>query len=193
MILSVVVLGYEDTAKNFIAKFKELAYYKKRDTDSEGVRISSVHVEDPNLLDAEYVYRYEMSQELGFANVLKDGDQESKKEIHIGNDTTWLLSSNGHDTIFEAVGSVEIYFDLLVSLISKGPHWVFLTSNYTEEQKAKINEASLVSGARVVYEPNLEKIMEDIDVEYKSRVDAYRKKLLEQSLTETPCGVPKAE
>ena len=193
MILSVVVLGYEDSAKTFIAKFKELSYYKKRDSDREGVRISSVHVEDPELLSSEYVYRYELSQEEGFANVLKDGDQETKKEINIGNDTAWLLSSDGHDTIFEAVDDVDTYLDLLVNLINKGSHWVFLTSNYTEEQKAKINEASLVSGARVVYEPNLEKIMEDIDVEYKSRVDAYRKKLLEQSLTETPCGVPKAE
>lgn len=193
MILSVVVLGYEDTAKSFVAKFKELPYYKRRDTDSEGVRISSVHVEDPNLLTAEYVYRYEISYELGFANVLKDGDQESKKEINIGNDATWLLSSNGHDTIFEAVDNVENYFDLLVDLISQGSHWVLLTSNYTEEQKSKINDAASESGARIIYESNLEKIMEDIDTEYKSRVTAHRKELLEESLTETPCGVPDVE
>lgn len=193
MIISVVVLGYEDLAKDFIAKFKSLPYYKKRDTDSEGVRVSSIHVEDPDFLDADYVYRYKISELKGFANVLNDGDQETKQEVSIGNDSTWLLGSDGHDTIFEAVDNLDNYFDTLLELIRKSNHLIFLTSNYSEEQKVKISEAANENNATVIFESNLETIMETLDTRYRERVLAQRKELLEESLSATPCGIPDVE
>lgn len=193
MIISVVILGYEDLAKDFIVKFKSLTYYKKRDSDSEGVRISSVHVENADLLDAEYVYRYEISEQKGFANVLSDGDQETSREVNIGNDSTWLLGSDGHDTVFEAVDDLENYFDTLLELIRKSGHLIFLTSNYSEEQKAKISEAAEENNATVIFESNLESIMETLDTRYSERLLAHRRQLLEESLSATPCGIPDVE
>lgn len=187
MILSVCVLDYTPKSIDFINKFKSLKYYKKRESDTEGVRIHTVYVHDPDLLDRDFVFRYET--ENNFANVLNDGTQQTKKENSIGNDKTWLLESNGHDTIVEAVSDPESYLDTLLSLISKG-YWTNITSpEYKTTYKSEIEQAARLSGAIVQYWDSIDDLMRAIDQEYESRVKLQRERLKQESLDSIPCGL----
>lgn len=187
MLISVCVLGYSEIAKEFVEKFKSLPYYKKRDSDTEGVRVHLVYVDDPDLLEKDFVYRYEKKD--NFANVLNDGDQETKREVTVGNDTKWLLESDGHDMVFEAVDDVDAYFETLLGLIRRG-YWTILTSVYEDWQIKSIQAAAQESGARVDYLQKLEDAFVEIDVEYQTRLKRQREVLYNKSLEATPCGLP---
>lgn len=189
MMISVCVIGYSDVASDFISRFKALSYYKKRNSDTEGVRVHAVYVADTDLLNKEYVCRYELRD--NFANVLADGTEKTNKENSIGNDLEWLLDSDGHDMVFEAVDTPdEEYFDTLLALIFKG-YWVVVTSEMFKDQRwDELQAASTASGGRLSKYETLDDLFTDIDAEYKSRLDRHRKNLYEESLTVKPCGLP---
>lgn len=187
MLLSVCVLGYGETSKEFVSRFKNLTYYKKRDSDTEGVRVHVVYENDPSIMDRSFAYRYEMPNG-NFANVLNDGDQETKREVTLSNDTEWLLQSNGHDTIFEAIDDADSYLDTVVALIRKG-YWVILTnSDYCNKYREMLTSEANSSGSRLFYARDLDSIFLEIDSEYKRKLDHQRKTLLEESFSATQCG-----
>lgn len=188
MMISVCVLGYSEVASEFVSRFKSLGYYKKRNSDTEGVRVHTMYVDDPELLSKDYVCRYELRG--NFANVLADGTEKTNKENSIGNDLEWLLSSDGHDMIFEAAEDPEIYFETLLELASRG-YWVVVTSDLFKGDKWDILEsASRASGGRLSKYETLTDLFTEIDSEYRSRLDRHRKNLYEESLTAKPCGLP---
>jgi len=186
MLMSACVLGYGELGSDFVSKFKALSYYKKRDSDTEGVRVHIVYVNDPDLLSRDYVHRYETVD--NFSNVLNDGDQETKKEVCVGNDTTWLLESNGHDFVLEATGGAGGYFDTLLALIRRG-YWTILTSVYEDWQMNSIRAAADEGGARVDYIQDLDSVFVEIDNEYQTRLKRHREVLYQESLSATPCGL----
>jgi hypothetical protein len=186
MLISSCVLGYGDTAKEFVSRFKSLPYYKKRDSDTEGVRVHTVYVNDESLLDKEYVYRYKKNN--NFSNVLNDGDQETKREVSVGNDSKWLLGSDGHNMIFEAVDGAKGYFDTLLALIRRG-YWTILTSTYEDWQMKSIKAAADEGNALVVYAEDIDEVFEQIDSDYQARLKQHRENLYKESLEATPCGL----
>lgn len=187
MLISACVLGYGAVSQEFVRRFKELSYYKKRDSDTEGVRIHIVYEDDPNLLDRPYVYRYETQD--NFSNVLNDGDQETKKEVCIGNDTDWLLSSDGHDLVFEAVDDPDRYLETLLALIGRG-YWVIVTSDrYKTELWPTLEAAAKSSEAKLSTYENFDELFGKLDTEYRARLDLHRKNLYSESLNATPCGL----
>lgn len=187
MLISACVLGYGQMSKDFVSRFKSLPYYKKRDSDTEGVRVHVVYVDDPELLEEDFVHRYEKQD--NFANVLNDGDQETKREVTVGNDTKWLLESNGHDMVFEAVDDVDQYLESLLGLIRRG-YWTILTSTYTDDQWEAIVAAAEDGNAIVTLRHSLDEVFADIDAEYQVRVKRQRENLYKDSLEATPCGLP---
>lgn len=188
MMISVCVLGCSEAASEFVSRFKSLGYYKKRNSDTEGVRVHTMYVADPELLSKDYVCRYELRG--NFANVLADGTEKTNKENSIGNDLEWLLSSNGHDMVFEAAEDPEKYLDALIGLAAKG-YWVVVSS---EVFKGKywdvLTETANASGGRVSTYGLMYELFNEIDVEYKTRLERHRKNLYEESLTAKPCGLP---
>jgi hypothetical protein len=188
MMISACVLGYSKLANEFISRFKSLSYYKKRNSDTEGVRIHTMYVNDPDLLDRDYVCRYELKG--SFANVLADGTEKTNKESSIGNDLEWLISSNGHDTIFEATDEDPSYLDTLVKFASRG-YWVILTSEVYKNDNWEILVDASRNGMGMITKCNsISDLFVDIDLEYKARLDIHRKNLYEESLTAKPCGLP---
>lgn len=186
--ISACVLGYSPIAMEFISRFKALPYYKKRNSDTEGVRIHTLYVNDPDLLSRDYVHRYEGRN--GFSNVLADGTQESNKESSVGNDTEWLLSSDGHDVIVEATNSDESYLDTLIALAKRG-YWVILTSDvYKTTFLDTLLTASADGSGRVSSYESMDSLFEELGTVYTSRLTQHRKVLYEESLTAKPCGLP---
>jgi hypothetical protein len=188
MMISACVLGYSEIAIDFVTKFKALSYYKKRNSDTEGVRIHTMYVDDPELLTRDYVCRYEARG--NFANVLADGMEKTNKENSIGNDLEWLLSSDGHDTIFEATNEDPNYLDTLVNLANRG-YWIILTSDiYKKDNWDYLVDASRSGMGMITKCNSIDNLFVDIDLEYKARLDHHRKNLYEESLTAKPCGLP---
>lgn len=188
MLLSACVLGYTDLSAEFISRFKKLPYYKKRDSDTEGVRIHVVHVEDSDFLERPYIYRYQKDD--NYSNVLNDGDQGRAKEVCIGNDRDWLLESNGHNLIVEVSEDPDIYLDILLNLISKG-YWTIITSDkFKTRYLAQITEAASASGAKLSIVSDLDSVFELLDAEYTTRLAHHRKVLMEQAALAKPCGFP---
>lgn len=188
MMISACVLGYSDIATDFVARFKELSYYKKRNSDTEGVRIHTMYVNDPDLLTRDYVCRYEIRN--NFANVLADGTEKTNKENSIGNDLEWLLASDGHDMVFEAAEDPGKYVDALIGLAAKG-YWIVVTSElFKGEHWEILNETANAAGGRVSTYELMYELFNEIDSEYKSRLERHRKNLYEESLTAKPCGLP---
>jgi hypothetical protein len=147
-----------------------------------------MYVNDPDLLTRDYVCRYEIRG--NFANVLLDGTEKTNKENSIGSDIEWLMESDGHDMVVEATNNSEDYLETLLGLIAKG-YWVVVTSDIFKNEKWGILEsASRASGGRLSKYETLGSLFDDIDIEYKTRLDRHRKNLYEESLTVKPCGLP---
>ena len=143
MITSVCVLGYSAEAVDFVTEFKKAKYYKKRDSDTEGVRVHVVYAEVDNLEKTKLLHRYQMENG-NFANVLKDGDQMTKREVTLSNDREWLIESDGHDTIVEMAENPDKYYLTLLDLIKDG-YSIHLTSkkftkDYLKEITAWLNK-----------------------------------------------------
>ena len=189
MLISVCILGRTEVSTKFNSRFKELPYYKKRDSDTEGVRVHTTYVDDPYLLDTELVHRYQLSNG-NFANVLNDGYQETKKESSIGNDRTWLLESDGHDTIVEAVDDAEKYLDTLVLLIKRGYRTYITSKEYADKYWNVLLDAAIEGNTTITYCTNLDELMGLLDDWYKQKLDIQRKNILEDSYNAPQCGLP---
>lgn len=188
MMISACVLGYSEKSIDFVTRFKELSYYKKRNSDTEGVRVHTMYVNDSDLLTRDYVCRYETRN--NFANVLADGTEKTNKENSIGSDLEWLLASDGHDMVFEAAEDPEKYVDALIGLAAKG-YWIVVTSDlFKGEYWDQLNEAASASGGRVSTYELMYELFNEIDAQYKNRLERHRKNLYEESLTAKPCGLP---
>lgn len=186
--ISACVLGYSDVAAEFVSRFKSLTYYKKRNSDTEGVRVHAIYVNDPDLLSREFVYRYETAG--NFSNVLKDGTEDDRKETPIGNDLEWLLSSDGHDMVFEAAEDSEKYVDALIGLAAKG-YWIVVSSEiFKGEYWDQLESLTKSSGGRLSKYETMDELFAEIDARYISRLEHHRKNLYEESLTAKPCGLP---
>lgn len=188
MITSVCVLGNSPETLKFIQEYKALKYYKKRDSDTEGVRIHVLHVEDPDLLSKDVTMRYQLNNG-NYANVLNDGTKGTAKESTISNDTEWLLESNGHDTVVEFSEDPDKYLNILISLISRGYTTYITSDKYLTDHKVFIDEAAKSSGAKVVFLTSIEDILSDLDISYKNKLSIHRKNLLSNSLDCEPCGL----
>lgn len=175
-------------ARSFTSEFKQLTYYKKRDSDTEGVRIHTTYIDDASLLDSALVYRYQLADG-NYANVLNDGHQKTKKESSIGNDRNWLLDSNGHDTIVEAVDDVDKYLETLVDLIKKG-YRIYITSRaYAEEYYEILEEAAAEAGTTVTYCDTVHSLIGLLDEWYAVKLSSQRRNLLEDSYNAPQCGL----
>lgn len=188
MLISICVLGGTPDSLDFISKFKALPYYKKRDSDSEGVRIHTTYIADENLLDTLLVHRYQMANG-NFANVSNDGHQETKKESSIGNDRGWLLESNGHDTIVEAVDNAGQYLDTLILLIKKGYKTYITNKDYAENHWEALEEAAIEGGTTVTYCDNTYNLLGLLDEWYTQKLSSQRKSILEDSYNAPQCGL----
>jgi hypothetical protein len=188
MLISVCVLGGTELGRSFTSEFKQLPYYKKRDSDTEGVRVHTTYVDDSFLLDSDLVYRYQLSDG-NYANVLNDGYQKTKKESSIGNDRDWLFESNGHDVIVEAVDDVDKYLETLIHLIKKG-YRTYITSRAYADKYAGILEAAAAEGrTTVTYCDTVHNVVGLLDEWYSLKLSSQRKNLLEDSYNAPPCGL----
>lgn len=187
MLISACVLGYTDIAKEFVKKFKATSYYKKRDSDVEGVRVHVVYLETSDLSSSGFLYRYEKNNG-NYANVLNDGDQQTKKEVTLSNDRKWLLESDGHDTIIEASDNPDKYYLTLLELIKKG-FTVHITSpKYKEQYIEEILLFAEQSGSTIHLHEDVKSILKTLDDEYKEKLNRQRKNLLDDSYESVQCG-----
>lgn len=189
MLISVCVLGATPLSLEFMSKFKEVPYYKKRDSDTEGVRVHTTYVDDESLLDTPLVHRYQL-RDGNFANVSNDGYQETRKESSIGNDLDWLLSSNGHDTIVEAVSDADRYLDTLVSLIKRGYKTYITTKDYADKYWEILENAAIEGNTTVTYCDSIHSVLGLLDELYSQKLSSQRKNLLEDSYNAPQCGLP---
>lgn len=189
MITSVCVLGYSEEAMNFISEYKKAKYYKKRDSDTEGVRIHVLYAEVDDLSKTDLLHRYELAGGENYANVLRDGDQETKKEVTFSNDREWLLESNGHDTIVETVESADIYYATVLQLIRRGFSIHLTSSRYKEFYLEEILAVAKESGARVTTHENVYSVLQALDSEYGDKLSSHRGRILAESYNVDPCGL----
>lgn len=188
MITSVCVLGNTKTALEFIKEYKALKYYKKRDSDTEGVRIHVLYVDDIDLLSTDLTLRYELDGG-NYANVLNDGTKGTNKESTISNDTEWLQGSNGHDTIVEAVEDADKYYLTLLELVKKGFSIHLTTPTYINSKLEEILAVAKESGAVVTTHSDIYSALELLDSEYKDKLSRQRDRLLADSYDVEPCGL----
>lgn len=190
MITSVCVLGYSENALAFVEEYKRAKYYKKRDSDTEGVRVHVVYAQIDDLAKTKLLHRYEMEGGGNYANVLKDGDQETKKEVTFSNDREWLIESNGHDTIVEAAENPDKYYLTLLDLIKNG-YSIHLTSKkFTEDYLEEIIAWATQNNARITVHQDIKSVLATLDTEYKEKLEQHRKNLYADSLDAAPCGLP---
>lgn len=188
MLLSICVIGVTTDSMDFTGRFKSLKYYKKRDSDTEGVRIHVTFADDDNLLESNFTYRKELSDG-NFANLLNDGTQGTKKESTISNDTSWLLESNGHDTVVEMSEDVDKYLDILVTLLKRGYETYITSRVYADNYWKVLEDAAIEGNTRVIYCDDMYCLLGKLDQRYQQKLDHQRKNLLEDSYTATPCGL----
>lgn len=188
MLLSICTLGQSNGLLEFLDKYKSLSYYKKRDSDTEGVRIHVSYVNDVNLFDKEIAHRYEMADG-NYRNVVNDGTQGTKKESTIGNDIDWLLTSNGHDTIVEVSEDPEKYLDTLVALMKKGYDAYITTRIYADKYWKTLENAAEEGGGSLTYCDDIYHVLGCLDDKYQEKLSSHRKNLLEDSYSATPCGL----
>lgn len=189
MLVSACVLGYSDRAMAFVEEFKKAKYYKKRDSDTEGVRVHVVYAEIDNLAKTKLLHRYQLDNG-NYANVLKDGDQETKREVTFSNDREWLIESDGHDTIVEAAENPDKYYLTLLDLIKNG-YSIHLTSKkFTEDYLEEITSWAKQNNARITVHEDVKSVLASLDAEYKDKLDRHRKNLYKDSLEARPCGLP---
>jgi hypothetical protein len=188
VLISVCVLGSSQGALDFISNFKSLKQYKKRDSDTEGVRIHVLYAENPNLLKSPITFRYQL-EDGNYANVLNDGTKGSNKESTVSNDREWLLESNGHDTVVEAAENPDKYYLTLLELVRKG-FSIYLTSpRFTEDYIEEILAVAKDGGAKVYTHSDIYSALASLQKEYEDKLAFQRRKLLEESYTVEPCGL----
>lgn len=187
MLVSICTLGNSELLPLFIEKYKDLSYYKKRDSDTEGVRIHVSYVDDENLLESALAHRSQLVDG-NYKNVINDGTQGTKKESTISNDIDWLLSSDGHDTIVELSNNDEKYLDTIISLLGRGYETYITSRIYLDKYWKTLESAAASANTRVVYSDNIYDIIGNLDDKYYQRLAHQRKSTLEDSYTVPPCG-----
>lgn len=188
MITSLCVLGYGEEALEFIKSYKEVKYYKKRDSDTEGVRVHVVYAAVNDLASTNMLFRYNLGND-NYANVIEDGDQKTKREVTFSNDREWLIESSGHDTIVDLSDTPDKYYLTLLDLIKPGYSIHLMRKKFTENYLEEITLLAKSRNARVTLHDGIESILASLDAEYKEKLALHRKNLYEESLEATPCGL----
>ena len=193
MITSICVLGCSKEALEFVKEYKKVKHYKKRDSDTEGARVHVVYAEVPDLARTGLLHRYAIKNGENYANVLLDGDEETKKEVTFSNDKEWLIDSNGHDTVVEMVENPGKYYLTLLSLLKNG-YSVHLTSpKFTKDYLEEITLLAKQNNARVTIHDDMQSVLASLDAEYQEKLTSYRKSLYQDSLEAPPCGLPEVK
>ena len=188
MLTSVCVLGYGKEALEFVKEYKKVKYYKKRDSDTEGVRVHVVYAAVNDLAYTKMLVRYDIGD--NYANVINDGDQKTKREVTFSNDRDWLIESNGHDTIVDISDAPDKYYLTLLELIKPGYSIHLMRKKFTENYLEEVISLAQSRNARVTLHDGIDSILASLDAEYKEKLDLYRKNLYQESLKATPCGLP---
>jgi len=188
MITSLCVLGYGKEVKEFVQEYKKVKYYKKRDSDTEGVRVHVVYAAVNDLAATNMLVRYNLGDG-NFANVIQDGDQKTKREVTFSNDREWLIDSDGHDTIVDISDTPDKYYLTLLDLITPGRSVHLIRKKFTENYLEEITSLAKERNARVTLHDGIESVLVSLDEEYKEKLNLHRKKLYEESLESTPCGL----
>jgi hypothetical protein len=188
MITSLCVLGYGEEVKKFVQEYKKVKYYKKRDSDTEGVRVHVVYAAVNDLASTNMLYRYSIDDN-NYANIFQDGDQETKKEVTFSNDHEWLVASDGHDTIVDLSDTPDKYYLTLLNLIKPGYSLHLMRKKFTENYLEEITSLAISRNARVTLHDRVDSILLSLDTEYKEKLALHREKLYEESLESTPCGL----
>ena len=191
MLTSVCVLGYGKEALEFVKEYKKVKYYKKRDSDTEGVRVHVVYAAVNDLASTKMLVRYDIGD--NYANVINDGDQKTKREVTFSNDRDWLIESNGHDTIVDISDAPDKYYLTLLELIKPGYSIHLMRKKFTENYLEEVISLAQSRNARVTLHDGIDSILASLDAEYKEKLDLYRKNLYQESLKATPCGLPEEQ
>lgn len=187
MITSICVLGYGKEALEFVQEYKKVKYYKKRDSDTEGVRVHVVYAAVNDLSSTNMLFRYNLGDD-NYANVLRDGDQKTKREVTFSNDRDWLIESDGHDTIVDVSDAPDKYYLTLLDLIKPGRSIHLIRKKFTEKYLEEITLLAKDRNARVTLHEGIDSVLATLDAEYKDKLESHRKNLYKDSLDVEPCG-----
>ena len=149
--LSICVLGYGTLGQYFVKQFKALPTYLARDGVSGQFKVHTVHVSDNS--NEKYNNLRDVYWRLpeGSFSCLKDGDEKTPRETPFDSDTPWLVQSEGHSVVVEAMSYNEDAKKLVISLIKKG-HWVFITNKtLLKNDLDELLNAATSSGARLSF------------------------------------------
>lgn len=182
------MLGYGQEVLEFIKEYKKVKYYKKRDSDTEGVRVHVVFAAVNDLASTNLLVRYNLGDD-NYANVIQDGDQKTKREVTFSNDRDWLIESDGHDTIVDISDTPDKYYLTLLDLIAPGRSVHLIRKKFTENYLEEITSLAKERNARVTLHDGIESVLVSLDAEYKEKLDLHRKNLYQESLDATPCGL----
>ena len=162
-------MGYGKDAQDFVKRFKSLTYYKISDSDSLGARVHTVHV--LNNKDSKYKelgHRYQ-TKDNNFMCVLKDGDEETSREIPFGSSHDWLLTTDGHRTVVEfSDGDPDKYLEILKGQIKKDFD-IHVTTPEIASHREELEELASNVGAKIYFysgDTVVDALMEYLDVEY---------------------------
>ena len=182
MISSVCLFGLGDEGRDFLKKYKNLDYYKEKDSDIEAVRIHTVHVldaEEERYKDIRYIYWKEPE---GNFSCIKDGDEKTGRETPFSHDHPWLKDSTGHDTVVEFIdGDVDEYFNLIIDQVK--PHYKLhlttpaLIEKYGEQLSKKAEEVGAELVTYADSEDPVADVMLNLEADFKRKLEHHREHL----------------
>lgn len=123
MTISIALLGFGAVGKEVYKQLQEVSGFM------DEFRIHVIQVPD--------LSNYSVAKDDNWYNWLGDESFGTAKQVTIGDDTEWLIDSDGHDTVVDCTSYNEASKQLVFDLLAKG-HWLItcskeLVSNHWRE------------------------------------------------------------
>ena len=192
MLQSVCVLGYGETARTFIDKYKKYDDYADGATPDTR-RIHAIHVSPADLvLHSGSVGCYVNDENIACSHLV-DGTEKTGYETPMASDSEWLLESDGHDTIVEFCANAEDYLETVLGLLKKG-YWFLLTNaDFKGKYKEDLEAAAAEGRSTLEFYDDAESLLEALEARYApkreyfvARLATYEKAI---SLEGEACGL----
>lgn len=191
MATSVCILGYGQLAQELVKKLKSFENY------GNNFRVHCVHVRDAEAIKYSKLSTVIQYNEVNWLRVLLDGTEDTESRTPLGNDTDWLLNSDGHNIVVDCMSYNEESVKLLFAMVKKRKNFRYIISGLeiAEGHGGDLEIAAMTNGGVFNFRPAYEigiknvvnKIYEDVIDQYN--IEMKRAKEEELRLSSRPCGL----
>lgn len=194
MATSVCILGYGNLAQALVKKLKSFENY------GNNFRVHCVQVqnsESEKYSNLSTVIKY---SESNWLRVLLDGTENTENQTPLGNDTEWLLSSDGHNIVVDCMSYNEKSVKLIMNLVKKGKKFRYIISSkkLAEGHGGDLQMLAMAHGGvfnfKPAYEIGIDNVVNEIYLDIISEYNIEMKRAKEEKeeslrMSGQPCGL----